>query len=302
MKTLDALVTRARELKSQRVTVAIPEDHEVMLALKEAVHEGICEPILVGNGPEINKVAKSINFDISNLEVIEEESSRSAARKAVELVSSGEADLVMKGNVQTRDLLKAVLDKEIGLRGGRILSHVAILDVPTKDGILLLSDAAMNIAPELEEKVEIVKNAIDVAVNLEINEPKVALMAAVEVVNPDMKATMDAAVIAKMADRGQIQGGIVDGPFALDNAVSVEAAKQKKIDSPVAGQADILITPAIETGNVLYKTITHLTEGKVAGLLAGAKSPVILTSRADPHDSKVYSIAAACVMAANQKG
>ncbi|OWZ84002.1 phosphate butyryltransferase [Natranaerobius trueperi] len=301
VKNLDEAISRAQKLSSQKVSIAVAEDKEVLTAVKEAVEKEICEPILVGDESKIKEISSELDFDVKKFKIIDEKDAPKAAKKAVELVSKGEADLVMKGHVQTKDLLKAVLDKEIGLRTGRILSHIAILDVPNHDKLLFLTDAAMNIAPDLNQKINIVQNAVDMAINMEIPEPKVAPLAAVENVNLDMDATLDAAHLSKMADRGQIKNAIVDGPLALDNAISMDAAKHKGIDSPVAGQADILLAPAIETGNALYKALTHLANAKIAGVISGAKSPVILTSRADPHEAKVYSIAAACLMAANQK-
>ncbi len=301
VKSLQEVFDQASIFTTQRVSVAAAEDKEVLMALKEAVESDICHPILIGDQDQITRLAGEIDFNINGFHLIDQPEPREAARTAVELVNKDEADLLMKGHVQTKDLLKAVLDKEIGLRTGKILSHIAILDVPAYHKLLFLTDAAMNIAPNLDQKATITQNAVDMAINLNISEPKVAPLAAVEVVNPDMEATMDASVLSKMADRGQIKNAHVDGPLALDNAISQEAASQKKINSSVAGDADILLVPDIEAGNVLYKSLTQLGKGKIAGILAGAKRPVILTSRADPHDAKVYSIAAACTMVANLK-
>jgi phosphate butyryltransferase len=215
----------------------------------------------------------------------------------VELVSSGNADMVMKGLVDTATFLRAVLDKEKGLRTGKILSHVAVFDVPALQRIIVLTDAAMNIAPDLMTKKQILENAVGIAKSIGIDTPKVAVVAAVEVVNPDMQPTLDAAVLSKMNDRGQIKGCIVDGPFAIDNALSEEAAEHKGIKSPVAGKADIILVPNIETGNVMYKTLTYTSNAKNGGILAGAAAPVILTSRSDSHESKLYSIALASLAA-----
>ncbi|ACB85256.1 phosphate butyryltransferase [Natranaerobius thermophilus] len=301
VKNLDEVFNKAKEYTTQKVSVAAAEDKEVLIALKEAAENEICEPILVGDEKKIKEIADELNFDVSSYKIINESEPAKASQMAVKLVNQGEADTVMKGHVQTRDLLKAVLDKENGLRTGNILSHIAILDVPEYDKLLFLTDAAMNIAPDLDQKVNIVQNSVDIANDMNIEKPKVAPLAAVEVVNPDMEATKEAALLSKMADRGQIKNAHVDGPLALDNAISKEAAAQKKIDSPVAGDADILLVPDIEAGNILYKSLTHLAKGQIAGIIAGAKTPVILTSRADPHEAKVYSIAAACMMMANRK-
>ncbi len=297
---LDDIFSRAHELPKQTICIAAPEDKESLKAIKEAVEKQLCDPIFVGNKNKIHRLAQEISFELLNFQIIDHPDPKKAAFESVQRVSQGEADLLMKGNVQTRDLLKAVLDKECGLRSGKILSHVAIFELPKYEKLLLLTDAAMNITPGLKEKYEIIQNSIDVAVNLEITRPKVAVLAAVETVNPDMQATLDAASLSKMGDRGQIIGAVIDGPLALDNAISPEAAQQKDITSEVAGNADILLAPNIETGNVLYKSLTTLAGGRVASILAGAKAPVVLTSRADPHETKVCSIAAASMMAAKQ--
>jgi phosphate butyryltransferase len=218
---------------------------------------------------------------------------KEAAEEAVKAVSSGRADVLMKGMVSTSVLLKAVLNKEYGLRTGNVLSHVAVFEVPGFDRFTIVTDAAMNIAPDLKQKVQIVKNSVAVAQSIGIKIPKVAPIAAVEVVNPDMQATIDAASLSQMCARGQISGCVIDGPLALDNAVSLDAAEHKGIKSEVAGRADILMVPTIEVGNALYKSLIYFAKAKVGAVIAGAKAPIVLTSRADSSESKLYSLALA---------
>ncbi len=209
----------------------------------------------------------------------------------------GHADLAMKGRVETGDFLRAALDREIGLRVGRLFSHIAVFEVPGFDHLLFVTDSGVVVAPTMEQKVEIVQNAIMVAQRLGVTEPKVAVLAATEMVNPKIPTTMDAANLAKMADRGQIQGGIVDGPLALDNAISSESAEVKGIRSPVAGCADILVAPDVEAGNMLAKAITYFAQGKMAGVVVGGKSPLIVASRSDPHETKLVSMALGVLLA-----
>ena len=222
---------------------------------------------------------------------------KAAALKAVELVSSGKADMMMKGLIDTANFLRAVLNKEVGLRTGKQMSHIAVFEIPGFDRLIFLTDAAFNMYPELKEKIDIVNNAVMVAKSIGVETPKVAPICAVEVVNPAMQATLDAATLSKMNERGQIKGCIIDGPLALDNAISVEAAQHKKITSPVAGKADILLMANIEAGNAMYKCLTYTTKSKNGGLLAGAAAPVIVTSRADSPESKMNSIALAALVA-----
>jgi phosphate butyryltransferase len=279
------------------VAVAVAQDEPVLEAIRDAKKNGIANAILVGDKAKIEEAAKLVGLDIKEFEVIDEPDNAKAALKAVELVSTKKADMVMKGLVDTATFLRAVLDKEKGLRTGRVLSHVAVFDIPAIQRILLVTDAAMNIAPDLMTKKQIIDNAVVVAKGIGIEIPKVAAVCAVEVVNPDMQPTLDAAALSKMCDRGQIKGCIVDGPLAIDNAISEEAARHKGIKSPVAGHADIILVPNIETGNVMYKTLTYTSNAKNGGILAGASAPVILTSRADSHESKMYSIALASLVA-----
>ena len=297
IKSFDDVLNIAKSKSTKKVAVAVAQDEPVLEAVHNAKELGIINAVLVGDKEEIENSAKTIGIDLRDYEIIDEKDKTKAAAKAVEMVSSGNADMVMKGLIDTATFLRAVLDKEKGLRTGKILSHVAVFDVPALERIIILTDAAMNIAPDLMTKKQIVENAVHVAHAIGIEEPKVACVCAVEVVNPDMQPTLDAAALAKMNDRGQIKGCIVDGPLAIDNAISMEAAKHKGISSPVAGCADIILVPNIETGNVMYKTLTYTSNAKNGGILAGAAAPVILTSRADSDESKLYSIALASLAA-----
>lgn len=290
-RSLGDILELARARGTKTCVVVAAEDPEVLLAVDEAVTCGIAMSILIGNLSGVERAAGIAGVDLCKHVIIEEEDPSAAARRGVQMVAAGEADLVMKGLASTADVLKAVLSKEGGLRTGRLLSHLTVFEMPGTDKLVMFTDGAMNISPTLEEKVEITQNAIDVAHLLGMTEPRVAIIAAIEYVNSDMPATIDAACISKMADRGQIKGGIVDGPLALDNAISPESARVKRIKSPVAGQADILIMPDIEAGNVFYKTLVYAAGGCCASIVAGAGAPVVLTSRADSHESKFYSLA-----------
>jgi phosphate butyryltransferase len=291
VKSLRGIVELAKARGTKTCVVVAADDPEVLLAVDEAVSCGIAKSILVGNLHKIEEAAGTAGVDISKHELIEENDPLTTARKGVKLVSEGEADLVMKGLVSTSDVLKAVLSKDEGLRTGRLLSHLSVFEMPENDRVAIFSDGAMNIAPSLEEKAEITQNAINVAHVLGMANPRVAIIAAIEHLNSDMPATIDAACISKMAERGQIKGGIIDGPLALDNAISPESARIKGIKSPVAGWADILIMPDIEAGNVFYKTLVYMTGGCCASIVVGAGAPVVLTSRSDSHASKFYSLA-----------
>lgn len=298
IKSFDDVLKKVKANGMKKVAVAVAQDEPVLEAIRDAKKMGIAEAILVGDKEKIEECAKIVGINMDDFEIINEPNNALAAKKAVELVSSGKADMVMKGLVDTATFLRAVLDKEKGLRTGKVLSHVAVFDIPALNRIILLTDAAMNIAPDLMTKKQILENAVGIAKGIGMETPKVACIAAVEVVNPDMQPTLDAAALSKMNDRGQIKGCIVDGPFAIDNALSEEAARHKGINSPVAGNADIILVPNIETGNVMYKTLTYTSNAKNGGILAGAAAPVILTSRADSHESKLYSIALASLVAA----
>ncbi|MGB9770365.1 MAG: phosphate butyryltransferase [Candidatus Kapaibacteriota bacterium] len=293
LNKLNNLVEIALSKPQKRIAVASSEDEQVLLALKQATDLGIVEPILIGNHSKTKDLASRIGFDIEKYEFIDELNSAKSARIAVQLVREGKAQIIMKGLVSTADYLRAILDKEIGLRTGSLLSHIGIFEIPAYHKLIGLTDAAQNIAPNLEEKVSIINNSVDLLQRLRIQQPKVAVLAAVENVNPKMPATIDAALITMMNRRGQIKGCLIDGPLAFDNAISKEAAEHKGIDSPVAGDADLLVAPEIETGNALYKSFTYFARGVVAAIILGAMVPIVLTSRADSEQSKLMSIALA---------
>ncbi len=259
--------------------------------------KGLITPILVGPVDKIKEVAEKSGIDLGQIRIVDAPHSHASAAKAVELVRKGEAELLMKGSLHTDELLSAVVAKETGLRTGRRISHVFIMDVPTYHKVLLITDAAITIAPTLEDKVHICQNAIDLAVSLGVERPKVAILAAVETVTSKMPSTIDAAALCKMADRRQITGGILDGPLAFDNAISKEAAAIKGIRSEVAGDPDILLAPDLEAGNMLAKQLSFLANADSAGLVLGARVPIILTSRADSVRSRIASSAVAVLAA-----
>ena len=298
LKTMDDIMKKAQSVRKRKLSVAVAQDLEVLMAVNNAFKNNIIDPILVGDEKAIKQIADENNIDVSSWKIMDEKDDAKAALQAVKNVSSGEADMIMKGLVSTSVFLKAVLNKEFGLRTGRLLSHVAVVENANFHKLLAVTDAAMNIAPDLSAKIDIVKNAAKVMTALGIERPKVAPVCAVETVNPAMEATLHAATISKMSDRGQLKGCIVDGPLALDNAVSKKAAEHKGIVSEVAGDADIILLPDIEAGNVLYKALVFLADVKLAAIIVGAKAPVVLTSRADSDETKLRSIAlaASCVL------
>ena len=297
IRTFTELLEAARAKGPKRVAVAAGNQSEVMLAGLDAEREGLAEVILVGDGAQIRQIAGQEGFDISRMEVMDAPTPREAAYQVMKLVSEGRADIAMKGKVETSDFLRAALRKELRLRTGRLLTHVAIFEIPEFDRLIFISDAGVVVAPTLEQKVQIVQNAINVAHAMGIERPRVAVLAATEVVNPKIPTTLDAANLSKMAERGQIRGGLVDGPLALDNAISPEAARIKGIRSQVAGYADILIAPDIEAGNVLAKAITYFAKGKMAGVVVGARCPLILPSRSDTREAKLVSLALGVMLA-----
>jgi len=297
IKTFDEVISKVKSQSMKKVAVAVAQDEPVLEAIRDAKKNGIADAILVGDKEEIIKIAETIGMNVDEYEIIDEKDVNKAAIETVKLVSSGRADMMMKGLVDTATFLRAVLNKEVGLRTGKQMSHIAVFEVPGYDRLLFVTDAAFNMYPELKEKIDIIKNAVQVAHALENVMPKVAPICAVEVVNPSMPATLDAANLSKMNERGQIKGCIIDGPLALDNALSKEAAAHKKISGPVAGEADILLMANIEAGNAVYKCLTYTTESKNGGLLMGAAAPVIVTSRADSPETKMNSIALASLVA-----
>lgn len=291
IKDFEELLTIAKERPKMKLSVAAAQDDEVLIAVDSARKLGIIDAILVGDKEKIESIAKAASIDISKYEIVDVKDLKEAARTAVALVSQGKADFLMKGLLGTADILRAVLDKEIGLRTKSLLSHVMLYSVPTYHKIIFLTDGGMVTYPDLNQKVQLVNNAVKVAKALGVNPAHVVPLCAVEVINPDMQATLDAAALSKMSQRGQIKDCIIDGPLALDNAISKEAAKHKGITSPVAGEADILLVPNIEAGNLLGKSLTYFAKAKSAGVIMGAKCPIVLVSRADSHESKLYSIA-----------
>lgn len=290
----------AKKKGPKTISVAVAQDKEVLSAVKEANDLGIADAILVGDKEEIVSKANEIGMNVDKFEIVDVKDLKEASRKAVELVSTGKAHMVMKGLVDTSIILKAVLDEEIGLRTGKVLSHVAVFDLERYHKILFVTDAAMNIAPSLEQKKQILENAVFVAHSLDIEEPKVGVVCAKEKVNPKMPDTVDAQNLEEMNKKGEITGCVVGGPFALDNTVSKEAAEHKGIDHVVAGDADILLMPDIEAGNILYKALVFLAGAQNAGVIVGAKAPVVLTSRADSDEAKLNSIALGVLMASNK--
>ena len=279
------------------VAIAHPCDDLSLGAAVEMAKAGLVVPILVGPVAKIRAAALAAGLDIAAYRIVDVPHSHAAAAAAVALVRAGEAALLMKGSLHTDELMHEVVAHDTGLRTERRLSHVYVMDVPSYPRPLLITDAALNIAPTLEEKRDIIQNAIDLAHVMGIELPKVAILAAVETVNPSMRSTLDAAALCKMADRGQITGGLLDGPLAFDNAVSPQAAKQKGIVSPVAGQADILVVPDLEAGNMLAKQLSFLAGADAAGVIVGARVPIILTSRADSERTRIASCALAVLMA-----
>jgi phosphotransacetylase len=263
----------------------------------EAAKLGLIVPLLVGPADLVAKTAAAASVDLGGVETIDASDSIAAAAIAVELIRAGRAEILMKGSLHTDELMGAVVSREQGLRTGRRISHVFIMDVPTYHKVLIVTDGAINIAPALEDKVDICQNAIDLAVSLGVDKPKVAILAAVETVTSKMPATLDAAALCKMAERGQIKGGILDGPLAFDSAISKQAAETKNIQSSVAGDPDILLAPDLEAGNILAKQLSFLANADSAGLALGARVPVILTSRADSVRSRIASCAVAVLVA-----
>jgi phosphate butyryltransferase len=293
---LSEFLDRAKTGGKTRIAVAAAADLHVLEAVHDAAGAGIAESILVGAGGEIEKLAAKIGMDLRKTEIVDVPDPTEACDRAVALIKEGRAGILMKGLVGTGTLLKAVLDKDRGLRTGLLLSHTGVFQSPYYRKLFAVTDAAMNVAPGFEEKNGILANAVEMFHRLGEPNPKVAVMAAVETVNPKMEPTIHAAMLTQMNRRGQIKGCVVDGPLALDNAVSREAADHKGIVSDVAGDADIILVPDIESGNLLYKALNFLGGAVAAGVILGAKAPIVLTSRADSEKSKLYSIALAAVI------
>ena len=300
IKDFKGILEQAKKRGPLKVSVAVAEDLHVLEAIWDAKKLGIVEAYLIGDKVKINRLANEIDMDLSQFVVIDKTDPVEAAREAVCLVSSGKAQVLMKGLVDTSTIMKAVLDKEIGLRGDSILSHVAIFEEKGYKQLFYVTDAAMNIAPTLEEKAKIIENCVEVAHALDNELPKVGIICAVEKVNKKMEATIHAQKLVDMNEKGEIRNCIIGGPFALDNAISKEAAMIKNINHSVAGNAEILMVPDIEAGNVLYKSLSFFAMAKNAGIMVGAKAPIILTSRSDSREAKLHSIALGVMIAYNK--
>jgi phosphotransacetylase len=293
----ERLIKAVEALPSTPTAVAHPCDASALSGALDAAEMGMITPILVGPAKKIRAAAEEAGRDLDDIEIVDAPHSHAAAERAVELVREGRAEALMKGSLHTDELMGAVVDRTSGLRTERRISHGYVLDVPSYPKPLMITDAAINISPTLADKVDIVQNAIDLAHALGVEAPKVAILSAMETVNPDVPSTVEAAALCKMADRGQITGGILDGPLALDNAINPEAARIKQIESPVAGQADILVVPDLEAGNMLAKSLSFLADADAAGLVLGARVPITLTSRADTVQSRLASTAIASLVA-----
>ena len=295
------LIDAAKALPPVPTAVAHPCDESSLGGAIDAAKLGLIRPILVGPRAKIQAVAQKLKLDLAGYELADAPHSHAAAAKAVELVRAGKAEALMKGALHTDELMAEVVKRDTGLRTARRISHCFVMDVPSYETAIIISDAAVNIAPSLKDKVDIVQNAIDLAHALRFPEARVAILSAMETVNPDVPSTVEAAALCKMADRGQITGGILDGPLALDNAINLEAASIKKIVSPVAGRANVLIVPDLEAGNMLAKSLSFLAKADCAGLVLGAKVPVILTSRADSVMARLASCAVASLIASTRR-
>jgi len=296
IKHLSELVDIAKSKPRRRIVVAAAGDQDVLEAIQNAYKEGIIEPILVGDMEKISAICNEIHFDISKLECFNHPEKIEAASKAVSIIREGKGEILMKGNISTGTLMKVVLNKETGLRKGDVMSHVALFETPFYHKLLGVTDAAMNVYPTLEEKISIILNAVEIFHALGLPNPKVALVGSVETVNPKMEATMHAATISMMNYRKQIKGCIIDGPLAIDNAISRKSAEQKEIVSDVAGDSDLIVAPNIDGGNILYKALNFLGGATAAAVIMGAQVPVVLTSRADTEKSKFLSIALAAAI------
>ena len=291
IKSFDQLLTSVKSKEKKKLAIACAEGEEIVEAAKQATEEDIVHVVLIGDGEKIKGLCEKLKFDLNKVEIIDAKGPEAASQLAVELVKRKKADMLMKGKVGTSTLLKAVLDKETGLRSGRLLSHVAVVEVENYHKLMLVTDGGMNINPDINKKVGILENAVDVAKKLGIAKPKVSCLAAVELVNPEMQETVDAAVLVKMADRGDVKDVIIDGPVAFDLAVDSQAARMKGITSPVAGDTDIFVVPNIASGNIFVKALIYLAKAKVGGIVVGGGVPVVLLSRSDSAAMKLYSMA-----------
>lgn len=297
-RSFNDLISKVSECSVKKVAVAVAQDSAVLEAVKAAKERNIAEAILVGDKDQIEEIAASMSMSLDGFEIIDEKDNYTAALKAVELVHTGKADMYMKGLIDTKSFLKSVLDKEVGLRTGKTLSHVCVFEIEGIDHLLFLSDVAFMTYPTLEEKAHIVENTVEVCHACGIPNPKVAPLAAVEVVNPKMPVTLDAEALTKMCEEGKITGCVIDGPLSLDLAIDPEAAKHKGAeDRKIVGDADVLLFPDIHAGNLVYKCLVHTAKVKNGNILTGTKAPVILTSRSDDFETKVNSLALGAVVA-----
>ncbi|MDE5412226.1 phosphate butyryltransferase [Alkalihalobacterium chitinilyticum] len=288
---LQNMLSRVADFPNKIVAVAAADDERMMIVVEEAVRLNLASFLLFGNEEKIRQLVEQRKINWQHVTIVSTDSVEKSAHEAVKAVRNGDADILMKGMVPTSILMKAVLNKDYGLRVGKLFSHVAAFDIPNYDKLLFITDSALNIAPDLNQKVQIIENSVEVARKVGVQLPKVAPIAAVEVVNPEMVATVDAALLSQMNRRGQIKNCIVDGPLGLDNAISKDAAQYKGIKGDVAGEADILLVPTIEIGNILYKSLVYFAKANVGGFITGAKAPIVLTSRSDSTINKLYSIA-----------
>jgi phosphate butyryltransferase len=299
IENFDQLLSWVKSKEKRKLAIASAEGEEIIEAVKRAADEGFIDPVLIGDQPKIEALCHKLSLDLNKVEIIPAKDPKFTSKEAVGLVKQGRADMLMKGKVATSTLLKAVLDKEEGLRTGGLLSHVAVVEVKNYPKLMLVTDGGMNINPDVHKKVEILKNAVEVARKLGIEKPKVSCLAAVELVNPEMQETIDAAVLVKIAERGDIsrEAGsfgkdvIIDGPVSFDIAIDSQSARKKGIISPVAGDTDIFLVPNIATGNILVKALIYLAEAKVGGIVVGGGAPIVLLSRSDTAEMKLYSMA-----------
>jgi phosphate butyryltransferase len=287
----DQLLSEAALRGPKRVAIVGADQRQTLAAITKAHEAGLAESVLIGDTARMRRIVREEGLTLPPAEIITEADTRRAAEIAVQLVNEGQVDLVMNGRALPVDLMVAALDREKGLRLGRLISDVSAFEIPGFDRLIFVSDMAIVVSPNLAQKAAIVQNAVEVAQELGIEMPRVAILAATEMVNPDLPANLDAANLAKMGDRGQIRNAIIDGPLAMDNAISLEAAEMKGIRSPVAGHADILIAPDVESANILAKAIVYFAKGKMAGVVVGAKCPLVMPSRSDPPEQKLVSLA-----------
>jgi phosphate butyryltransferase len=296
IKSLEQIEDLVIKRPPGRIAVAAAHDDHVLQSVHDVYVKGYARPILIGDKEKIFQIADDLQIDVSKMTIIKELDERRCAELAVNMVSSSEADVLMKGMMQTSDLLKAVLERDKGLRASGLLSHVGVYEIASYSKLLFITDGGINIAPDLKQKADIIRNCIEVARTLGVERPKVAVLAAVETINPAMQPTLDAAALSKMAQRGQIANCMIDGPLAMDNAINLGAAQHKKIISDVAGDADILLAPDIEAGNILVKSLIFLGQARSCGIITGAKVPLVVTSRAESSEAKYFSILLALAM------